>query len=28
VVYAVLRMEPIDSSRDAVRASLAMKRGG
>jgi len=26
VVYAVLRMDPIDSSRDAVRASLAMKR--
>jgi hypothetical protein len=26
VVYAVLRMEPIDSSRDAVRASLALKR--
>jgi hypothetical protein len=28
VVYAVLRMEPIDSSRDAVRASLALKRRG
>ena len=27
-VYAVLRMEPIDSSRDAVRASLALKRSG
>jgi hypothetical protein len=26
IVYAVLRMEPIDSSRDAVRASLAMKQ--
>jgi hypothetical protein len=25
-IYAVLRMAPIDSSRDAVRASLALKR--
>jgi hypothetical protein len=25
-VYAVLRMAPIDSSRDAVRASLALRR--
>ena len=24
-IYAVLRMDPIDSSRDAVRASLALK---
>ena len=24
-IYAVLRMPPIDSSRDAVRASLALK---
>jgi hypothetical protein len=28
VVHAVLRMAPIDSSRDAVRASLAMKSSG
>jgi len=26
VLYAVLRMEPIDSSRDAVRASLALRQ--
>ena len=26
VVYAVLRMAPIDSSRDAVRASVALKQ--
>jgi hypothetical protein len=26
VVYAVLRMAPIDSSRDAVRASLAVRQ--
>ena len=26
VVYAALRMAPIDSSRDAVRASLALKQ--
>ena len=26
VVYAVLRMAPIDSSRDAVRAALALKQ--
>ena len=26
LVYAALRMAPIDSSRDAVRASLALKR--
>jgi hypothetical protein len=26
VVYAVLRMAPIDSSRDAVRASLALRQ--
>jgi hypothetical protein len=25
-IYAVLRMAPIDSSRDAVRASLALKQ--
>lgn len=25
-IYAVLRMEPIDSSRDAVRASLALRQ--
>jgi hypothetical protein len=25
-IYAVLRMDPIDSSRDAVRASLALKQ--
>lgn len=28
VVYAALRMAPIDSSRDAVRASLALKTAG
>ena len=28
VIYAVLRMAPIDSSRDAVRASLALKQIG
>ena len=28
VVYAVLRMAPIDSSRDAVRAALALKQRG
>ena len=28
VVYAALRMAPIDSSRDAVRASLALKTTG
>jgi hypothetical protein len=27
-VFAVLRMAPIDSSRDAVRASLALRRRG
>lgn len=27
-IYAVLRMEPIDSSRDAVRASLALRQMG
>jgi hypothetical protein len=27
VIYAVLRMAPIDSSRDAVRASIALKQG-
>jgi hypothetical protein len=27
-IYAVLRMEPIDSSRDAVRASLALRQVG
>lgn len=26
VLYAVLRMAPIDSSRDAVRASLALRQ--
>src|SRR5215208_870601 len=26
VLYAVLRMEPIDSSRDAVRVSLALRQ--
>jgi hypothetical protein len=25
-VYAVLRLDPVDTSRDAVRASLALKR--
>jgi len=28
VIYAALRMAPIDSSRDAVRASLALKTAG
>ena len=28
MVYAALRMAPIDSSRDAVRASLALKTTG
>jgi hypothetical protein len=28
VLFAVLRMAPIDSSRDAVRASLALRQRG
>jgi hypothetical protein len=28
VIYVALRMAPIDSSRDAVRASLALKTAG
>jgi hypothetical protein len=28
MVYAALRMAPIDSSRDAVRASLALRTAG